>query len=133
MCILYAFYFRHMCVFDVIMIIMFWGVIRKYVSLSSICLPPKKKGWKVESKEGGLTKKKEKGGKKRGKEKEKGRGIFFTYHVKSKRGRGFVAFFPKPKPQPQPMHREAERREEEEEKEKKKKEKKFGVLILKSI
>ena len=70
--------------FDVIMIIMFWGVVFNYVSLSSVW----KRKKKVSEKgiEGGVKKRR----KKNGKEKEKGWEIFLQLHVGlSKKGRGF--------------------------------------------
>ena len=102
MCILYAFYFRHTCVFYFIIIIMFWGVIRKYVSLNSICA--KRKGeMKGRVKKGGLT---------QTKEKEKGEGGFHLHDIYP-REKGQLLLLSQPQ-----TH--AQQREERREKKKKK-------------
>ena len=87
MCILYAFYFRHMCVFYVSIIIMFLELIRKYYLFSSLCAQ------------------------KKGKEKEKENGMgFLLNHVKEgKKGRGVLCFL-FPNPQTHPTHREEKKR-----------------------
>ena len=74
--------FSYTCVLYIIIIIMFWVIIRGLSHL--VVFAPKKRNGK-KSQKGGLTKK--------GRRKEKKKG--FLNHVKEeKRGRGFSAFFP---------------------------------------